>query len=291
MKRINIILLVITIISISLMASQCNRDPQGDLLPGYPTPIPEEEEIVTEEPTPDPTTEPTVESLDWLEDVTMDEFTEAIDQEMTNLAEVEKQAILDKLAGMSAEELNEAINKVMDKLDDEEKEKFIAWLKEHYLIYQNATIDKWQLPTTFSVPQSMDWPAGIPLPGQGSVSIVSQGGDVTQITLVNMTQQSYTDWEAKFNEEWRDAQGLFEYFDQEKEKYTEYVGNNTTYNLGPNSQTTLELFTSSGRLGADGTLQGRLFGDEHMSKWLELAYGQNMATLTFNGDFNAGGTE
>lgn len=291
MKKTNIMLLVFSILSIMLTASQCNRTPQGDLIADYPTSLPEEEDDPIAESEPAPTTEPTPETLEWLEDVTIDEFSDAIDQEMVNLDEVEKQEILDNLVDMTAEELNEAIGKVMKNLDDKEKENFIAWLKEHYLIYQNATIDKWQLPTNFSIPQSMDWPVGIPKPNQGSISVVTQGGDVTQITLVNMTSKSYVDWEARFDEEWRSALGLLEYVDEEKEKYTEYVGNNTTYNLGPNSQTTIELFTAAGRLRQDGVLQGSLFGDEHMGTWLELAYSQNMATLTFNGDFNNGNTE
>jgi hypothetical protein len=113
---------------------------------------------------------------------------------------------------------------------------------------------------------------------------VTQGGDVTQITIVNMTQKTYQEWDGSLDEAWAAEQGITEFIDEEKEKLTEYIGLNTEYNFGPNAQTTTELFTEAGRAG-EGIPQTRVFGSEDMTKWLELAYGQSMATLTYNGDF------
>lgn len=291
MKMKKTVFLALTVLSVLLMGSKCNRDPQGNVINDAPllqddeppagTPVGEDNTGALEA---DAAADPGPESLDWLEDMTVDEFTEAIDQEMINLDEAEKQTIIGALAGMSAEELNAAIEKVMNNLNNDEKGKFIAWLKAHYLIYQNATVDNWQLPTRFNKPPSMEWPAGIPEPKQGSVYIFTQGGDVTQITLVNLTGDTYQDWAGLFTEEWAISQGMIEFFDAEKEKGSEYVGLNTEYNLGPDSKTTVELFSEAGRTG-EGVPQTRIFGAEDLTKWLELAYGQNMAILTFNGDF------
>jgi hypothetical protein len=284
MKKINRVLLTLAILSILLTASRCNRTPDGEEFIVQPT-MPVEEEIIETEAAQLPTAEPTPESFDWLDSVTIDEFTEAIDQEMMNMVEEEKQAILDTLAGMTAEELNQAIAQVMDKLNDGEKLKFIAWLKEHYLIYQNASVDKWQLPASFLKPESFDWPAGIPEPNQATLYRVTTGGEVTQIVLVNVTQTTYQDWAASLSEEWAESQGITQFIGETKAKNVEYVDLNTGYNFGPDTKTILDLFTEAGRAG-EGLPFTIVFGDEHMSKWLELAYSMNMAILTFNGNFS-----
>ena len=288
MKKLNIILVVLTVASVLLTASRCNRTPDGEEFIVQPT-MPSGEEIAEMAVTEEPTSEPTPETLDWLEDVTMDEFTDAIDQEMENLAEEEKQAVLDALAGMSAEELNETVQRVMDNLDEDEKLKFIAWLKENYLIYQDASVDYWKLPTTFKKPESFVWPVGIPEPKQASAYRFTQGGEVTQIILVNVTQPTYQEWAASLSDDWAELQGISQFYGEEKTKEAEYIDLNTGYNFGPSTKTIIELFTEAGRIG-EGLPITMVFGDAHMSKWLELAYSMNMAILTFNGDFSGSAT-
>jgi len=214
-----------------------------------------------------------------------EETTESALNYHSDLSETEKQEIYTSLAAMPASEFNETVGKAMKNLTDSEKQEFLAWLKANYLICDSSTIDNWQLPTEFQSPCSLAWPDEIPQPAQGTVSQTEQSEDVTRIQIKNITKSTYEAWETALDKQWSFGCAVLEAASEKFEKADEYIDNNTKYNFGDQAKSTEELYAQEGRTQSESTI----VTDDHMSNWIEVTYGQNMATIAWNGDFSGNG--
>lgn len=204
----------------------------------------------------------------------------------SDMSEAEKQEMYASLAAMPASEFNETVGKTMKNLTDSEKQGFLAWLKASYLICDSSSSDNWQLPTDFKVPESANWSSGIPEPGQGTVSQSEQSEDVTRIQIKNITKSAYQSWEAKFDDQWSLGCAVLEVANEKLAEAEKHVGQSIQGSFGPESKTTEEVYSEAGRTQSESVI----FTNDDMSKWLELTYGQNMATVTWSGDFSGTGS-
>ena len=201
------------------------------------------------------------------------------------MTETEKQELYEWLAEMPADEFNEAIDQEMESLSDSETQELLDWLKNNYLVYNGCSSDNWRLPTQFNKPGELGWPDGIPEPAQGTISQIEQSEKVTRVQIQNITKATYQSWKSKFDAQWSATSGMQEAVDEHLSKAKEYVELNTKYHLGDDAKTTGEQYLEAGRTQAESII----FTDESMGIWLELTYGQNMATVAWRGDFNSGG--
>ncbi len=199
------------------------------------------------------------------------------------MSDEEKAQLQADLEDMTAEEFNEAVGGEMDRLSQEENQEFLEWLKSYHLVSDGCEEGSWQLPVDFAVSGSLDWPESIPKPEQGTVVKTEQGEDVTRVEIKNVTKKTFENWKAKLDENWSLGCAVLEAVNENMDKAKQYVEGNTKYNLGEETQTTTEMFESEGR----EISQSVIFTDDHMTKWLQLDYGNNMAVIAYTNNFTA----
>jgi hypothetical protein len=186
---------------------------------------------------------------------------------------------------MPAEEFNALIDKEINGLQDGETQELMDWLKSRFLVADSCSGDDWKLPTEFQSPCCLAWPDEIPQPAQGTVSQSEQSENVTRIQIKNITKSTYKAWKTALDKQWSFGCAVLEAASEKFEEADEYIDHDTKYHLGDQTKSTEELYAQEGRTQSESVI----VTDDHMSNWIEVTYGQNMATIAWNGDFSGNG--